>query len=76
MSCSAVRHRFEDEKKKGLTFEKALEIYHDVDGSVSAHRMELPELERAGDRKAVKDLKEHIAEGEALIKEIRQMRLQ
>ncbi len=76
MSCSAVRHRFENERKKGLTFAKALEIYRDVDGSVSAHRMELTELERKGDHQAAEHLKQHIAEGEALINEIRQMRLQ
>lgn len=75
MSCSAVRHRFETEREKGLTFERALEIYHDVDGSVSAHLLELAELKKAGGSEAVKHLEDHIADGEKLLREIRQMRL-
>jgi|Deesub1362A_J573_1020465.scaffolds.fasta_scaffold00120_84 hypothetical protein len=75
MSCAAVRQQFEAEVKKGLTFERALEIYREVDGSVSAHRVELAELKRAGDSEATKHLEEHIAEGEQLLQEIRRMKL-
>ncbi|MBE0467745.1 MAG: hypothetical protein IBX71_11065 [Candidatus Desulforudis sp.] len=75
MSCAAVRHQFENERKKGLTFEKALDIYREVDGSVAAHRVELAELKKADEPEAVKHLESHIAEGEKLLQEIRRMKL-
>lgn len=75
MSCAAVRHRFEAEKNKGLTFARALEIYREVDGAVAAHRVELDELKKAGNTAAAKHLEEHIAEGEKLLQEIKRMTL-
>ncbi len=76
MSCASLRHRFEEEKKAGLTFARALEIYRDVSGSVDAHRVELEELRvREGDPERVRYLQEHIAEGEKLLTEMRSLRL-
>lgn len=76
MSCSSVRHRFEEEKRKGLTFERALEFYQDVEGSVSAHRVEIEELRRTNkDPEEIRHLEEHIAEGEKLLNEIKSLRL-
>lgn len=76
MSCSSVKHRFEEERKKGLTFQRAMELYQDVDGSVAAHRTELDELTLANrDPHEIEHLRQHIAEGEKLINEMRNMKL-
>lgn len=76
MSCSSVKHRFEEERKQGLTFQRAMELYQDVDGSVAAHRTELDELMRANkDRHEIEHLRQHIAEGEKLLNELKSMRL-
>lgn len=76
MSCSAVRHKFEAEKERGLTFERALEFFNDVEGSISAHRVELEELHHKNAApEEIQHLKEHIADGERLLSEIRKLRL-
>ncbi len=76
MSCTTLRHRFDDERKKGLTFARALEIYQDVEGSVAAHRAEIEELIRGQtDPEQIRHLQEHITEGEQLIQEIHQLHL-
>ncbi|MEW6448015.1 MAG: hypothetical protein AB1426_08005 [Bacillota bacterium] len=76
MSCSAMRHKFEEEIKQGLTFERAIEFLSDVEGSVSAHRVELEELRRKNaPPEEIRHLEEHIADGEHLLSEIRKLRL-
>ncbi|MEW6173367.1 MAG: hypothetical protein AB1510_09935 [Bacillota bacterium] len=76
MSCSAMRHRFEEEKQKGITFKRALEVYNDVEGSVSAHRVELEELRRGGSAsEEIRHLEAHIDDGERLLDEIRRLNL-
>ncbi|RJX20945.1 MAG: hypothetical protein C4570_03275 [Ammonifex sp.] len=76
MSCSALRHRFEEEKQKGITFERALEVYTDVEGSVSAHRVEVEELRRQGAAlEEIRHLEAHIADGERLLDEIKSLNL-
>lgn len=76
MSCSSVKHRFEEERKKGLTFQRAMELYQDVDGSVAAHRTELDELTRTNaDPHEIEHLRHHIAEGEKLLNELKNMKL-
>jgi hypothetical protein len=76
MSCSSVRHRFEEERKQGLTFQRAMELYQDVDGSVAAHRTELDELMRANkDQHEIDHLRQHIEEGEKLMSELKSMKL-
>ncbi|WP_334110002.1 hypothetical protein [Thermodesulfitimonas autotrophica] len=76
MSCAALRHRFEEERARGLTFERALAFYTDVEGSVSAHRVELEELRRKNaSPEEIRHLEEHIAAGERLLSEIKGLRL-
>mgnify|MGYP000206356149 CR=1 FL=1 len=76
MSCSSVKHRFEEERQKGLTFQRAMELYQDVDGSVAAHRTELDELARTNkDPHEIEHLRQHIAEGEKLLNEMKNMKL-
>jgi hypothetical protein len=76
MSCSALRHRFEQEKQGGITFERALEVFTDVEGSVSAHRVEMEELRRRGvASEQIRHLEAHIADGERLLDEIKSLRL-
>lgn len=76
MSCSSVRHRFEEERRGGLTFQRAMELYQDVDGSVAAHKTELDELMKANkDPHEIEHLRQHIAEGEKLLYEMRSMKL-
>ncbi|MCL6635181.1 MAG: hypothetical protein K6T29_05360 [Peptococcaceae bacterium] len=76
MSCSSLRHRFEEDRRQGLTFQRAMELYQDVDGSVAAHRTELEELMRTNrDQHEIEHLRQHIAEGEKLMSELRNMKL-
>ena len=77
MSCSSVKHRFEEERQKGaLTFERAMELYQEVQGSLAAHRLELEELCRGGaDGGRIEHLQEHIRDGEGLLREMAELRL-
>lgn len=76
MSCGSLKHRFEEQMKDGVSFEKAMEIYQDVEGSIAAHQAELADLERGNvSQSEIRHLKEHIAEGESLIQQIRTMKL-
>lgn len=76
MSCGSVKHRFEEQMKDGISFEKAMEFYQDVEGSVAAHRMELAELKKKNEPvSAIDHLHEHIREGESLLQKIRTMSL-
>ncbi|MHB1127599.1 MAG: hypothetical protein ACYC2T_11710 [Bacillota bacterium] len=76
MSCTTMRHRFEEEKQQGLTFTRGMEIFQDVDGSVAAHKNELEELRRShASPEEIQHLQEHIADGESLLQEISSMRL-
>ncbi|MBO8128357.1 MAG: hypothetical protein H0Z39_04045 [Peptococcaceae bacterium] len=77
MSCSSLKHRFEEQRKKGISFEQAMEIYQDLEGSVAAHRAELQELQNTNaDQNRIAYLQQHVADGEALLNEIRSMKLQ
>ena len=76
MSCGSVKHRFEEQVKKGINFEKAMEFYQDVEGSVAAHRVELAELQQNNtSSNEINHLKEHIREGESLLQRIKLMNL-
>lgn len=76
MSCSSVRHRFDEERRQGLTFQRVMELYQDVDGSVAAHKTELDELMKANKSPhEIEHLRQHIAEGEKLLNEMRSMKL-
>lgn len=76
MSCGSLKHRFEEQMRDGISFENAMEIYQDVEGSIAAHQAELADLERGSvSQSEIKHLKEHIAEGESLMQQIRSMKL-
>ena len=76
MSCGSLKHRFEEQMKDGISFEKAMEIYQDVEGSIAAHQAELSDLQRGNvSQHEIKHLKEHISEGESLIQQIKSMKL-
>ncbi|MDD2556639.1 MAG: hypothetical protein PHN17_09955, partial [Syntrophaceticus sp.] len=65
MSCHSLRQRYEEEKKKGaLTYGVVSGIYHDLEGSVAAHKAEVENLtKKDGDPQQIQDLQGHIAEG-------------
>ncbi|MDI6906953.1 MAG: hypothetical protein QMC81_05630 [Thermoanaerobacterales bacterium] len=76
MSCSSLKHRFEEERQKGLSFKRAMEIYQEARGSVAAHETELEELRRAGaEASRVDHLREHLNDGKALLREIEGLRV-
>ncbi|MCL6612819.1 MAG: hypothetical protein K6T66_14900 [Peptococcaceae bacterium] len=76
MSCGSLKHRFEDQMRNGISFETAMEIYRDVEGSIAAHRAEMADLQKANaSQDEINHLKEHIAEGESLIQRIKSMKL-
>ncbi|MFZ5634097.1 MAG: hypothetical protein ACOY40_14740 [Bacillota bacterium] len=76
MSCSSLKHRFDEQMKAGISFEQAMEIYQDVEGSLAAHRAELADLQKNPARQHdIDHLKEHIGEGENLMRQIKSMKL-
>jgi hypothetical protein len=76
LSCGSLKHRFEEKMRNGISFEKAMEIYQDVEGSIAAHRAELTDLQKVNaSQDEINHLKEHIAEGESLIQQIKSMKL-
>lgn len=76
MSCSSLKHRFNEQMKNGISFEKAMEIYQDVEGSIAAHRAELTDLQKnTAQQHEMDHLQEHIAEGETLLRQIKSMKL-
>lgn len=76
MSCTSLRHRFNEERKRGLSFTKAVDIYQDLQESIEAHKAELEELIRGqADHEKIRHLQEHITEGEKLLHEIQQLHL-
>ncbi|CEP66360.1 Uncharacterized [Moorella glycerini] len=76
MSCSSLRHRFEEERVRGISFQRAMDIYREVEGSVAAHKVELEELRRTNaDPSRINHLQEHINDGEKLLQEIKSLHL-
>jgi len=76
MSCGSLKHRFDEQLKAGISFEQAMDIYQDVEGSLAAHRVELADLQNSPAQKhEIDHLKEHISEGETLIRQIKSMKL-
>lgn len=76
MSCGSLKHRFEEQMKNGISFETAMEIYQDAEGSIAAHRAELADLQNSNaSPQDINHLKGHIAEGESLISQIKSMKL-
>lgn len=76
MSCGSVKHQFEEHMKNGVDFQKAMDIFQEVEGSIAAHRTELQELQKmSGSQGEIDHLKEHIKEGEDLLQRIKGMKL-
>ncbi|MBS4026441.1 MAG: hypothetical protein KGZ96_12295 [Clostridia bacterium] len=76
MSCSSVKHRFDDAKKNGLKFSEAKELFADAEGSVAAHQMELAELKKQNaSSQEITKLEQHIQEGQQMLQSIEQMTL-
>ncbi|KPU43383.1 hypothetical protein OXPF_28240 [Oxobacter pfennigii] len=76
MSCSVLKKQFEDEINRGITFERTMEFYNDVKGSIDAHRIELAQLKQSNsDPNEIHHLQEHIEEGEQLLNEIKSLSL-
>jgi len=76
MSCSSIKHRFEEERQNGLSFLRAVELYKEAEGSVAAHKTEIEELRRTNaDPGRIRHLQEHIDDGEKLLQEINSLHL-
>ncbi len=74
MSCSSIKHQFEELKDQNqLTFNWAVQLYNDLQGSLDAHKMELQELQNKGERNTIEHLKNHIKDGEQLLAQINSM---
>ena len=72
MSCSSIRQRFQELMQQGgVNFEEATTLYNDLIGSLEAHRMEFQELEQAGEEYRLEELRQHIANGEEMLSQLR-----
>ena len=77
MSCSSLKHRFEQLKSTHhLDFNAAVNLYNDVKGSLDAHQIELQELRKTGDAGQISHLEEHIHDGQSMLHELESMTLQ
>lgn len=76
MSCSSVKHRFDQLKSQGgINFNEAVNLFNDLEGSLDAHRLELQELQKTSDQNRVSHLQQHIKDGEQMISELKSMTL-
>ncbi|MEW5784211.1 MAG: hypothetical protein AB1767_03890 [Bacillota bacterium] len=76
MSCSSIKHQFDQLKQQGnLTFDKAVNLYNDLQGSLDAHGLELRELQKNDDHQEVERLQQHIEEGKSLLAQLKKMSL-
>ncbi|MEW5920967.1 MAG: hypothetical protein AB1796_08500 [Bacillota bacterium] len=74
MSCSSLKQQFEQLKDRGqLKFGRAAHLYTDLQGSLDAHKLELQELQKNGDRDTIERLQKHIKDGEELLAQINSM---
>lgn len=72
MSCSSIRHRFDELMRQGgVNFEEANHLYNDLRGSLEAHRIEYEELLHSGDQGRIEELRRHIATGEEMLNQLR-----
>ena len=77
MSCSSIKHRFDQLKNQGvLNFNEAVSLYSDLQGSLDAHRLELQELQKTGDQNRISHLQQHIKDGEQMMSQLTSMSLQ
>lgn len=76
MSCSSIKHRFDQLKNQGgVNFSEAVNLYNDLHGSIDAHKLELQELQKTGDQNRIGHLQQHITDGEQMLTEIKSMSL-
>ncbi len=74
MSCSSIKHQFDELKDQNqLKFNRAVQLYTDLQGSLDAHKMELQELQNKGDPNTIEHLQKHIKDGEQLLSQINSM---
>lgn len=77
MSCSSIKHRFDQLKgRRGVDFNEAVTLYHELKGSLDAHKLELQELQQAGDQTRIQHLQSHITDGEQMLSELQNMTVQ
>ncbi|GAB6156471.1 hypothetical protein JCM17380_52230 [Desulfosporosinus burensis] len=76
MSCSSIKHRYEQMKGQGdIHFIDALTLYSDLKGSLDAHNLEIKELQKSNDKTSIQHLQNHITEGNQLLSEFENMTL-
>ncbi|PKM48087.1 MAG: hypothetical protein CVV03_00530 [Firmicutes bacterium HGW-Firmicutes-8] len=76
MSCSSVKHRFDQLKTQGgVNFNEAVNLYNDLQGSIDAHKLELQELQRTDDQNRISHLQQHITDGEQMLSQLKSMTL-
>ncbi|MDT3701049.1 MAG: hypothetical protein RO469_16715 [Thermincola sp.] len=76
MSCTSIRHRFDQLKDQGgVNFDEAVGLYDDLKGSLDAHKFELQEIQETGDKDQMFQLQQHIVDGEAMLTELKNMTL-
>lgn len=77
MSCSSIKHRFDQLKTQGgVSFNEAVSLFDDLKGSLDAHKLELQELQKSGDQNRMSHLQQHINDGEQMLSELKSMTLQ
>lgn len=77
MSCSSIKHRFDQLKSQGgVNFNEAMNLYNDLQGSLDAHTLELQELQKTGDQNRISHLQQHINDGQQMLSDIKAMTLQ
>ena len=76
MSCSSIKHRFEQlQSQGGVNFQAAIGLYNDLKGSIDAHRIELDELRQTNDQNQINHLQQHISDGEGMLSQLENMSL-
>ena len=77
MSCSSLKHRYDELKAQGISFQQAMELYLDVDSSITDHRAQMEELSTSGGyQDRIDHLQEHIRDGQQMLQELQSMSLQ
>lgn len=72
MSCSGLRHKFEEEMKRGLDYRRTLEISQEVERSIEVQRRHLKELEAKGaSRQEINEVTHCLNEDEDLLQKVK-----
>ena len=74
MSCSSIKHRFDQLKNQGsLNFNEVVNLFDDLKGSLDVHRLELEELKKTSDQNRINHLQQHISDGEQMMSQLTSM---